>query len=63
MKTTHNSVANATYYLLDETAIRKVAKTVPVSDFCNVDIDLDGYPIGVEILHPFKKIPPSLDEG
>ena len=50
MLKTHDEVANASYYVLDETTDREVAKTVQVSERCNVDVDKDGYPLGVEVL-------------
>lgn len=45
-----DKTANATYYTLNQTSQRKVVKTVKVSKICNVDIDEEGYPIGVEVL-------------
>ena len=52
MKKTHDKMANATYYVLEPTAEgRKVAKTIQVSERCNVDIDAEGFPVGVEVLH------------
>lgn len=45
---THDSVANASYTLL--AVNRTVAKTVVVSEHCNVDIDAEGYPVGIEVL-------------
>lgn len=48
MLKTHDDTANVSYYYLDQP--RKVAKTVQVSEKCNVDIDEDGLPIGVEVL-------------
>lgn len=50
MKKTHDEVANATYYYLEPTSQRTVSKTVSVSDKCNVDIDEDGFPLGVEVI-------------
>jgi len=50
MKKTHDKTANATYYTLDATNSRKISKTVQVSERCNVDIDEDGFPLGVEVL-------------
>lgn len=47
---TEDKIANATYYILEPTTSRKVAKTVEVSPICNVDIDEEGYPLGVEVL-------------
>lgn len=40
----------ATYIPINPTSQRKVVKTVKVSPICLVDIDEEGYPIGVEIL-------------
>ena len=54
MNQTFDKEANASYYILDVTANRKVAKTVVVSEVCNVDIDDEGYPVGVEVLHKSK---------
>lgn len=48
---THDETVNATYYTLEPTSDRKFAKTVVVSERCNVDIDAEGFPIGVEVLH------------
>lgn len=50
MNKTEDKTAGATYYTLEPTSQRKVAKTVKVSDICNVDIDKEGYPLGVEVL-------------
>lgn len=50
MRKTHDKTANATYYCLEPTTARKISKTVPVSSRCNVDVDEEGYPIGVEVL-------------
>lgn len=50
MKKTHDKTVNASYYLLEPTSPRKVFKTVEVSERCNVDIDKDGFPVGVEVL-------------
>lgn len=50
MKKTYDDAANASYYILNETVNRTVAKTVQVSPICNVDIDVEGYPLGIEIL-------------
>lgn len=50
MHKTHDEQTNASYYILEPTTQRTVAKTVVVSERCNVDIDADGYPIGVEVL-------------
>lgn len=50
MNRTYDKVANASYTVLDETTDRTVAKTVEVSRHCNVDIDKDGFPIGIEVL-------------
>jgi uncharacterized protein YuzE len=47
---TYDKTANASYTVLNETSNRTVAKTVQVSDKCNIDIDKDGFPIGVEVL-------------
>lgn len=54
MLKTHDGTTNATYYLLEPMSNRKVAKTKVVSDICNVDIDANGYPIGIEVLHPAR---------
>lgn len=51
----HDETTNATYIVLNETADRAVAKTVEVSEICNVDIDKDGFPIGIEIIAPPNK--------
>lgn len=48
---TDDEVANASYYTLDQTSQRKVAKTIQVSERCNVDIDKDGFPVGVEVIY------------
>lgn len=50
MKKVTDETSNATYYYLDPTMARTVAKTVRVSERCNVDIDVEGYPIGVELI-------------
>ena len=53
MKKKHDKVAKAFYYYLavfGSTGNRQVAKTVPVSDHCNVDLDDTGFPIGVEVI-------------
>lgn len=50
MKKVTDETVNATYYYLDPTMARTVAKTVRVSERCNVDIDADGYPVGVEVI-------------
>lgn len=50
MEKTTDPTTNATYYMLDPTMARTVSKTVKVSDRCFVDIDDDGYPIGIEVI-------------
>ena len=49
---TKSDAVNVRYvYLQDITTDRKpVSKTVKVSDHCNVDLDEDGYPLGIEII-------------
>ena len=37
-------------YIQIQTGTRKVEKTVKVSDICLIDVDKEGYPIGIEIL-------------
>ena len=49
---TYDKIANATYIVLNETTERGAAKkTVRVSEHCLVDLDAEGFPLGVEILH------------
>lgn len=48
MRTTHDEIANASYTVLTDN--RTVAKTIVVSEHCNVDIDAEGYPVGIEVL-------------
>lgn len=50
VKKRYDKEANASYYYLDATTQRTVAKTVEVSEHCLVDVDSEGYPIGVEVL-------------
>jgi len=47
IKTT-SSITNVSYTVL--THNRTVAKTVVVSEHCNVDIDAEGYPVGIETI-------------
>jgi len=46
--TCDTEAANATYIYIRQGD--KVAKTVKVSDHCNVDLNEEGWPIGVEII-------------
>jgi len=48
MVTTHDDAANASYTILRH---GKVARTVQVSERCNVDVDGEGFPLGIEVLH------------
>lgn len=50
MKKTHDETANASYYTLEPTADRKIDHTVQVTPRCFVDVDKEGFPIGVEVL-------------
>lgn len=43
-------IGDYTYITLNSTSQRVIKKTVKVSPICFVDIDSEGYPIGVEIL-------------
>jgi len=43
-----SSIPNVSYTVL--THNRTVAKTVVVSEHCNVDIDAEGYPVGIETI-------------
>lgn len=47
-RATHDAQAGATYVYLTD---RPVARTMPLSDSVNVDLDADGSPCGVEVLH------------
>jgi len=39
------------YVLLQREGTYTVDRTVEVSEHCNVDLDKDGYPIGIEIMY------------
>ena len=45
---TKSDAHNVTYHYIAWG--KTVVKTVVVSDHCNVDLDEDGYPVGVEII-------------
>ena len=47
MKVSFDRKANACYMKLSK---KKINKTVPVSDYCNVDVDKDGAVVGIELL-------------
>lgn len=47
MKVSFNRKADASYIKLSN---KKIEKTVNVSDYCNVDIDLEGGVVGIELL-------------
>ncbi len=50
---TFDEIANASYYVLEPSPNpNKVALTVSVSERCNIDLDANGFPIGVEVLFP-----------
>lgn len=48
----HDSECGATYYELVSGA--EVARTVEISDGVMVDLDKHGYPVGVEVLFPYR---------
>ena len=47
MNITFDRKADSGYIKLSR---KKIAKTIPVSDYCNVDIDAQGGVIGIELL-------------
>lgn len=47
MKISFDRRADASYMKLSN---RKISKTIPVSDYCNVDVDSKGGVIGIELL-------------
>ena len=46
--TPNDTTANVSYKVLAHG--KTVAKTVVVSEHCNVDLDAEGYPIGIETI-------------
>lgn len=49
LRVTRDGEAGATYVCLTGA---EVARTVALSDSVNVDLDVNGNPVGVEVLHP-----------
>jgi excisionase family DNA binding protein len=47
MKISFDRRADASYIKLSN---KKISKTIPVSDYCNVDVDLEGGVVGIELL-------------
>lgn len=47
MKISFDRKADASYLKLSN---KKIAKTIPVSDYCNVDLDSEGKVVGIELL-------------
>jgi len=47
MKISFDRKADASYIKLSN---KKISKTVPVSDYCNVDLDSEGKVVGIELL-------------
>jgi excisionase family DNA binding protein len=47
MRVAFDRSADASYIKLSD---RKIEKTIPVSDYCNVDLDDEGKVVGIELL-------------
>lgn len=47
MKISFDRKADASYIKLSN---KKISKTIPVSDICNVDVDAEGGVVGIELL-------------
>lgn len=43
-----SDIANTSYYHIAQG--KTVAKTISVSEHCNIDLDGEGYPIGIETI-------------
>ncbi len=50
--TTHDEATGASYVYV---CGGKVVKTVQVTKHCNVDIDEDGFPVGIEVLSALQE--------
>jgi excisionase family DNA binding protein len=55
MKISFDRKADASYIKLSN---KKIRKTIPLSDYCNVDVDSEGGIVGTELL----LISPSMDD-
>ena len=57
MKITFNKEADATYIYFKDIAEGEIAKTISLNEEVNIDLDIDGKTIGIEILEASKNLP------
>ena len=57
MKITFDKDADAAYIYFKEISPGEVSKTISLNDSINIDIDVDGKTLGIEILDASKNLP------
>jgi uncharacterized protein YuzE len=59
MKITFDKEADAVYIYFKDIAEGEVAQTISLNEEVNIDLDVNGKTIGIEILEASKNLPPN----
>ncbi|MDO8563932.1 MAG: DUF2283 domain-containing protein [Nanoarchaeota archaeon] len=59
MNITYDQEADAAYIYFKEIAQGEVVRTISLNDSINIDLDINGMTLGIEILDASKNLPKS----